>query len=233
MNKKLSIIIPAYNEEKNIGMLLQSIKRQEGVNFEVIVSDAQSTDNTSKIVKSFGYRVVKGGLPAKGRNCGAKLAKGDILLFLDADTILPNDFLRNALKEFSDRNLDIAGVNLIPISYKRLDHFLHDLYNLIQRASHKIDPLLSGACILIKKKVFIDVGCFDETLMVAEDHALARKAKKKKYNIGILKNFILLDVRRLDKEGRHVFISKLFYLWFQRLFGEIKKSKIKYDLKKR
>lgn len=109
MNQMLSIIIPTLNEEKHLGNLLQSIASQscEG-KIEIIVGDAGSTDKTKLIAKKFGCKITKGGLPAKGRNEGAKLATGNLLLFVDADMTLPSDFLTKSLREFNQRNLDVA-----------------------------------------------------------------------------------------------------------------------------
>lgn len=92
----LSIIIPTLNEEENLPKLLQSIKKQKlNQELEIIVSDAGSQDKTREIAKSFGCIIVEGGLLSKGRNNGAKEAKGDLLLFADADTVLPLNFLKN------------------------------------------------------------------------------------------------------------------------------------------
>lgn len=229
----MSIIIISYNEEKNIGNLLKSIKGQKYKNYEIIVADANSKDRTREIARRFGSKIVNGGLPAVGRNNGAKKARYNLFLFLDADVILPKDFLKDCLGEFYKRKLDVAGVSLTPITNKRLDYFLHGMYNLWQIIMQKIDPHLSGACVFVKKNVFNSIGGFDEDLHVAEDHAFARKSKNDGYNFGILHNHILLDVRRLEKEGRGGFAFKLFFFWFRRLFGEVKKSKIKYELGER
>ena len=78
MKKELSIIIPTYNEEKGIPILIKSIQAQNYKNYEIIVADAKSKDNTVKVAKKLGARVVRGGLPARGRNNGAKVAKGEI-----------------------------------------------------------------------------------------------------------------------------------------------------------
>ena len=82
---KISIIIPTYNEEEYLPKLLESIKSQDFTDYEVIVADAQSDDNTREIAKEYGCIVVEGGLPGPGRNRGAEVAQGEILLFLDSD----------------------------------------------------------------------------------------------------------------------------------------------------
>ena len=82
----ISIVIPAYNEERYLPILLDCIKKQTYKNHEIIVADANSTDSTRQIAKKYGCKVVKGGMPGIGRNNGAKAAKGEMLLFLDADS---------------------------------------------------------------------------------------------------------------------------------------------------
>ena len=93
----LSIIIPTLNEEKYLPLLLESIKKQKDFfDYEIIVADAGSKDKTLEIAKNYGCITVGGGLPSKARNEGAKITNGNTLLFLDADVILTNDFLKLA-----------------------------------------------------------------------------------------------------------------------------------------
>ena len=104
---KLSIVIPTKNEEVLLPLLLESIRGQSFTDYEVIVADAKSTDATPRIAASFGARVVEGGMPAPGRNRGAEQATGDVLVFFDADVILPNEhFLRDCLEEMEQKNID-------------------------------------------------------------------------------------------------------------------------------
>jgi glycosyltransferase involved in cell wall biosynthesis len=232
MNKELvSIIIPTYNEEKTLPRLLKSIKKQKSFLYEIIVADADSKDKTKNIAKRFNCKIIKGGLPAKGRNNGAKVSRGNILIFLDADTELPENFLINSISEFKKRKLDLAGVSIIPNNKNIIDHFYHWLYNTWQKLIQKIDPHISGACIIIKKDSFKKLGGFNEKLKIAEDQELARSSKKLKMKFGILHTHILLDMRRLEKEGRIKYGIKMLAILFIRYFGKIEKSKIKYDLK--
>lgn len=76
-----SIVIPTYNEEEYLPKLLESIKMQSYDDYEIIVADANSNDRTREIAEEYGCIVVEGGLPAVGRNNGAKVAKGEIILF--------------------------------------------------------------------------------------------------------------------------------------------------------
>ena len=80
---KTSLIIPCLNEEKYLPLLLDSIKKQNFKDYEIIIADAGSKDKTLEIAKKYDCRIIPGGLPAKGRNEGAKIAKGELLFFCD------------------------------------------------------------------------------------------------------------------------------------------------------
>ena len=99
MNHKVSVIIPAYNIGHLIRETIDSILAQTYSNFEIIIVDDGSKDNTAQVVKSYkDARIIyhyqqNSGLPAKGRNAGARLAKGDLLAFLDHDDLWMPDKL--------------------------------------------------------------------------------------------------------------------------------------------
>ena len=125
----ISIIIPAWNEEKYLPKLLDCIKKQSYRDYEVIVADAGSKDRTRQTAKKYGCRGVKGGMPAVGRNNGAKAAKGNLLVFLDADAMIGKDFLESALGEIKKRRLGAASVKIYPQSSKILDGIYLGLFN--------------------------------------------------------------------------------------------------------
>jgi glycosyltransferase involved in cell wall biosynthesis len=95
---ELSIIIPCKNEERYIGKLLDSILVQEmPIEYEIIIADANSSDKTLLIIDKYRdvlpIKVIEGGLPSFGRNNGARVASGDIFLFLDADCYFDDKFI--------------------------------------------------------------------------------------------------------------------------------------------
>src|SRR3990167_832659 len=171
----LSIIIPTLNEKDYLPVLLESIKKQHFKDYEIIVADAGSKDKTIEIAKKYNCIITSGGLPAKGRNSGAKIAKGDLLFFLDSDTSLPINFLKRTLKEFNIRKLDIAGFCFNSQSEKNIFHFMLDFYNKIIIILEKKIPY-SVIGVLIKKDLFDKLNGYDESLKLSEDRDLGKRA---------------------------------------------------------
>lgn len=199
---KLSIIIPTYNEEEYLPTLLKSIKSQKFTDYEIIVADADSYDNTKKIAKSYNCTIVKGGIPGVGRNKGAEVAKGDILLFLDSDLELTEDYLEKTVQEFESEDLSIGITQINPLSEKKRDKILHDLANWFMIAFEKIKPHGAGCYgIIAKKELHEKCNGFDESLSFGEDtDYIERLAKNNKFKV--LRNPVInVSTRRLEEEG--------------------------------
>ena len=204
----LSIIIPTFNEEKFLPHLLKSLKEQTFKDFEIIVADNNSTDATRSIALKSGAKVINGGLPACGRNNGAKVARGEWLLFLDADVILPPVFLEKAMTEIQEQNFSAASCSVKPLSRRKIDKFLHGVVNLYFQMTKKIFPHAPGFCIFAKKEAHQLIGGFNEKIKLAEDHNyILRISKIAKFDF--LKSVkIPVSVRRLDKDGRFNIAAK-------------------------
>ncbi|MDI9614289.1 MJ1255/VC2487 family glycosyltransferase [Methanothermobacter sp.] len=199
---KLSIIIPTYNEEEYLPALLESISEQDFTDYEVIVADADSEDNTRKIAEKYGCRVVEGGMPAVGRNRGAEVARGELLLFLDADLVLTDGYLRDAVEEFESEDLGIAITQMIPLSTRRRDKILHEFANRFMILVESIKPHGAGCYgIITRKELHEKVGGFDESLDFGEDtDYIERIGKISRFRV-LRKPRVLVSIRRLEKEG--------------------------------
>lgn len=233
--KKLpvSIIIPTFNEEKYLPRLLKSIKLQTNQPTEIIVSDAYSIDRTRTIARRSGCKVVDGGLPAQARNTGAKAATQNLLLFLDADVVLPKRFLEKTVTEMVGRNLDIASCFIKPMSTFKLDSFLHGFFNYYLKFTRTFHPHIPGFCIFVYKDIHEKIQGFDETLFLAEDQDYVRRAKKFG-KFSYLKTYkIPVSVRRLSEDGRFRFAAKYVAIEMHLIFlGKIRRNIFKYEFGK-
>jgi cellulose synthase/poly-beta-1,6-N-acetylglucosamine synthase-like glycosyltransferase len=232
---KISIVIIAFNEEKYIGHLLESIKKQTYKNFEVILVDDHSEDDTVKIAKThthdFPLQIVQ--KPVRGcsrsRNFGAENSTGELILFLDADAILPPDFLKKGLAEFNAKHLSLAFFDFTPITDKKIDHTFTAIYRFWLKAVQYHNPRAIGSCIMIRRDLHKKI-LFDETVVMAEDfdyvlrasqHGKFRMLNEPRYQI---------SWRRFDVENRLKLVIK--YLLFEihrQLIGEIRKPIMKYN----
>ena len=206
---KISIIIPTYNEEEYLPKLLESIKSQDFTDYEIIVADAQSDDNTRNIAKEYGCVVVEGGLPGPGRNRGAEVAQGEILLFLDSDLELTENYLSNVIEEFESEDLGIAITQMTPLSEKKRDKYLHDLANWFMIAVENIKPHGAGCYgIISKKELHDEVDGFDENLSFGEDtDYIERVAEISEFKV--LRNArIGVSTRRLEEEGLYTLLKQ-------------------------
>ena len=206
---KISIIIPTYNEEEYLPKLLESIKSQDFTDYEIIVADAQSIDNTREIAEEFGCIVVEGGLPGPGRNRGAEVAKGEILLFLDSDLELTEHYLTSVIEEFESEDLGIAITQMTPLSQKKRDKYLHDLANWFMIAVENIKPHGAGCYgIISKKELHDEVNGFDEDLSFGEDtDYIERVAEISQFKV--LRNArIGVSTRRLEEEGLYTLLKQ-------------------------
>lgn len=230
---RVSIVIPTKNEEQNLPKLLESIKCQTYKDYEIIIADAGSTDQTCMIAEKYGARCVEGGLPGPGRNKGAIAATGEILVFFDADVQMPScRFLNDTIAEMDRKKLDVATCRIKPISRKQVDKAMHEAYNAYAIAMEKIKPHAPGFCILVRRHAHEGIKGFDEQVVFAEDHDYVQRAHKQGFKFGILRSHpIAVSVRRADKDGRmNMAIKYLFAELHIVTKGPIKKDLFEYEM---
>ncbi|MFQ6020583.1 MAG: glycosyltransferase [Candidatus Aenigmatarchaeota archaeon] len=196
----LSVIIAAYNEEKNIKNTLNSIFKSNypKKKMEVIVVDDGSTDKTSEIVKKFPVKLIKY-KPNKGKvfalNKGLSKAKGEIIVTLDADTELESNALKLLSQHFKDERVGaVAGIykSKNTFSWKDIPNFLLEKiqsleylgFALVRKQQEMLDSILvvPGAVAAYKKEVLIKVGGFDDDTLI-EDYDMTLKIHKAGYKV--------------------------------------------------
>ena len=211
----ISVIIPAYNEEKYILDTLKSIPRKEVENVEIIVVSDASTDNTISLVKSKVDRVVqlkKRQGPSIAKNEGAKVAKGDILFFLDADTLLEKGILKE-IEEKTEKKM-VGSCRIKPSSSK----FKHRLLWFFKNYFCGIFGIANG-CIFIHKETFLKYKGFPDEK--GEDGLFVRKIKKEGRFL-VLDKYVVSSSRRFERKG---YIS----VWLYWIKEKLKPSEGVYD----
>lgn len=207
----VSVIIPTLNEANQLPKLLDALKSQTRLPDEIIVADAGSTDGTAELAQQRGTRVVRGGMPAVGRNAGAREAHGNIFLFLDADVLPSSDFLELALAEFERNDYAVSTCLTEALSDDIGDKIIMEATNLYLQIIMPVSPRAPGFCIFARHSVHEAIGGFDETLKMSEDHDYVRRAAQ--YGeLGLITSVrISVSMRRLEKEGLVGLALK--YLW--------------------
>lgn len=233
-----SVIIPTANEEKHIGNILQSLKNQTFKDFEIIIIDADSKDNTKKeaykfkkYFKKFRFIIEKRKGISLARNVGAKASKGDVFVFLDSDGIVEKDFLKEAAEQIKRRKLNVTGCLVNPLSKKIIFKVYFLIYNAWLWISQYFYPHMPGFCIISDRETFFKLKGFDKKIKLAEDMDFVKRSKKVgKFRI-LRKVKINSSVRRFEEEGIFKMGLKYLAILFYRIFlGEIKSDIFNYKM---
>lgn len=218
--KKISVIIPAHNEEDYIGLTLDALARQTYPHFEIIVVANGCADRTAEIALKSCHRIVV--LSDKGlgvaRNLGAKLACGEILLFLDADTLLEPHALQIVAQQFTPE-CAAATFHGCPDMNLPSFRFIYGLKNFLHRWG--IHQGSSGV-IVCWKKDFLAARGFDEALQVRENSELIRRLGRfGKYRF-IGETSAMTSMRRYENVGTKKMLFYWFKLWLESLFRDLR-----------
>ncbi|MCS7283205.1 MAG: glycosyltransferase [Anaerolineae bacterium] len=227
---RISVVIPALNEAAYLPTLLEALAAQTYPADEIIVADAGSTDGTPEIARRYGARVVKGGSPAVGRNAGAQVATGDLILFLDADVVPPPDFIERAVAEFLQKGYDVATARMVPWDGNLMERIVHDAANLYFILMQSILPYAPGFCILVRRSLHGKIGGFNETLRMSEDVDYVRRAARFG-RFGVLTSTsIPVSMRRFRRDGMLQVGMKYLWCEAQMLRGKpIREIPFKYE----
>lgn len=175
----ISIVIPAYNEETLLAATLHAVRASAdatGVPYEVIVVDDGSTDRTAEIATAAGARVVSVHLRQIGaaRNAGAKLAAGDLLVFVDADTLVTPEVLRGAVRAVSAGAVGGGSAARVESGDPWWGPPLIAFASWLMRTA----GWAAGCFIFVRADVFHRAGGFDERYFASEEIHLSRAVKK-------------------------------------------------------
>ena len=218
--RTVSVIIPAYNEEKNIAKAIESVLNSNypKEKLEIIVVDDKSRDRTVEVAKryeKYGVKVIRRkrrGNAALAKNDGIKKAKGEVIITMDADSVMRKDAILRFMEAFDEGCVGISGA--VRVKNKRniiekLQWLEYDMILFFRKATeliHSVYVTPGGMSAFLKEKI-IEVGLFNPK-SITEDQEIAFKLQKKNYKVcsclksiaytlvpSTLKGFILQRVR--------------------------------------
>ncbi|HYT67707.1 MAG TPA: glycosyltransferase [Vicinamibacterales bacterium] len=216
----ISIIVPAHNEERLIGATLEAIDaaaREAGEPFELIVVDDVSTDRTAEIARTHGARIEAVNVHhiAAARNAGARVASGEMLLFVDADTIITGDVLRQAVAAMRQGAVGGGSGARFEPSAPPWAHRAIGLAAWIMRTAQ----WAPGCFFFATRDAFARVGGFDERYFASEEIHLSR-ALKRVGRFVILPDKVLTSARKAEVYS----MSHSLWLMFRMLWpGSLKR----------
>jgi len=212
---KVSIILPARNEEKFIGKCLDSLIKQDYDNYEIITINDSSEDSTGDIIKKYSEKFPKvisvdakpkpDGWMGKNWACieGYKKASGDLLLFTDADTVHTSSVISLAVSHLLSLELDVLTViprmlcldKITKITLPMISTFLHTRFSALRvNDTSKGTGYFFGSFFIIKKSTYDSVGTHESVKgELVEDGALGRKVKESGFKMRMVRGEHLVD----------------------------------------
>jgi glycosyltransferase involved in cell wall biosynthesis len=210
---KFSTIIPAHNEESHIRRTLETIKKYGSKNNEIIVVLDSCTDNTEEIAREFTNKLIEtnSNAPSDTRNLGAKHAEGEMLVFIDADSIISSNYYSEIQLAF-ERGSDYGFAKYVSESKNTIGRYIA----FLTTHTIRLDKNIPGN-FFIKKDIFNKQNGFLPGLVQGEDSELGSRLKKSKCNFKFLNNaYIIPSERKYHENGwvkEHLFSLKKAALW--------------------
>ena len=222
MKLNYSIIIPTLNEERLLPKLMSQLNDnslRESFDYEIIVSDGGSSDNTVIIAADLADKVITHKKESKqniseGRNNGAKIAKGEILIFLNGDIFIeePQKFFSYIESKFMNSKYlaMTCSVVVFPNERKFIDSVFLTFYNYYFHSLNIIGLGMGrGECHIIRKDIFWNQNGYNEKLAAGEDYDLYKRIRQKGKILFAQKLFIFESPRRYRKLGHF----RILFTW--------------------
>jgi len=202
----VTVIIPAFNEEYSIGACLSAIQNQTYDNYEVILSDNGSTDETVKIARSFDGVTIVNENETQGsyaaRNTAITAASGDVIAFTDADCVPDSRWLENGLKQLTDTDADLVGGNVVFTYADQNDpaQLFDSITNMQIEQNIKNRNVAKTANLFVYKDVLEDIGPFPNHLESGGDVYWTNKATDAGYILSYASDAIVKHPARTFSE---------------------------------
>jgi glycosyltransferase involved in cell wall biosynthesis len=166
---KLSVIVPVYNDNVHLDRCLEHIRRSVFRDYECIVVDDASTEDTAPVATRHGatlLRLATNGGPARARNRGVEAARGEIVLFIDADVCVHPDTLGRVVAHFaahSDTDAVMGSYDDAPFDHGYISQYKNLFHHYIHQRSRSDAWTFWAGCGAIRRSVFLAAGGFDES----------------------------------------------------------------------
>lgn len=191
----ISIIIPTYNEAKHIHHLMSSILmgKTDDIVEVLVIDSVNSSDNLIDALSENEAKYIKSNFCSRASqmNYGANLAKGEVLFFVHADTVLPQTYAADIHKMLANHDLGCYRATIDS------SNFLLKINSYFTRF-----PFLwcrgGDQTLFVRKAVFKELGTYDESFVIMEEYDFLRKAMKK-FEFGIVKKSVIVSARKYEK----------------------------------
>lgn len=218
MNKRITVIIPNYNGSSTIGRCLEAAFSSEYDNFEVIVADDCSTDNSVEIIKKFPCKFIfldKHSGASRARNTGAKNSSCEVLFFIDADCLLQKNTLASVNKAFLTCEDSIIGgtYTVIPYDNGFFSAFQSIFINYSETKKEPPDYIPTHAMV-ISSEIFMKSGGFQENFLpVLEDVEFSHRLRKMGYKLTMNSEILVRHIFNftLIKSLKNAFGKSLYW----------------------
>jgi glycosyltransferase involved in cell wall biosynthesis len=204
MKDEVTIVVPCKNEESYVYHLLDSLKKQKGMEgTRILIADC-STDSTRRVIENhkdwLDIEVIEGGPVSVAKNNGAYLVTTPYILFIDADVrFFSNTVIFDTLKQMKVEDLHLIGLNIKCYDKDLRAQLSFSIFNVLNKILSKWIPFAVGAYLLTRKDKFYEHGKFPCKYPTSEDFHLSRKYDPKKFKIA--KHYFGQDSRRFKKMG--------------------------------
>jgi len=234
---RISVIVPTFNEEKTINRCLEALERQTFEDYEIVVVDGHSRDNTVKIAEKYADKMLfdEGKGTAAARNLAVRSVDSEIVAFIDGDTVVPKTWTETVNNAFSESNIVGVGGPLLPDGGGLSDRLIfYVCADLLRRISSAVGfHQFSGANCAYLRKAYLKVGGFREDLDMLDDVDLSMRMKqigKEKFEP---KMYAVTSIRRTRQKG-HVKTVMRYLSGYLELFktGSVKEPGYLREIKK-
>ncbi|MFH0749985.1 MAG: glycosyltransferase [Candidatus Gottesmanbacteria bacterium] len=216
---KISVVIPALNEEKLLPTTLASLAKLDRKPDEIVVVDASSTDKTVEVAKNAGAIVitVPKGTIGFSRQRGIEHATGDVIAFTDADAVLPHDWLNRVERALNTPGIVgyFGGFRVFdgPPMYRFFINVIQPIVNRIMFFVFRM-PMATGQNMAFYKKTAIAVGGIPTNFRMAEDIEIARRLMTAGKIMLTQSEYVSASGRRGFEKGLFLRVFKVFVLYF-------------------